>query len=130
MSYSSYTLAIASVPSILSNFNFYLKDIVVSGNYPRYSGLIARGNCGGIRLDFEDAKIWNTRFTLLHTAIQELALVRQREYQTLETRVQFLELNTNRTLLKAKIQGAIYGAATGVFASGMFLAFIYFFWIK
>ena len=81
-------------------------------------------------MDNEDSKILNSRFTLLHSAIEELARFRRNEYEGLLLRIEVLESRIQETFLTAQFQGAIYGGAMGLFASMFFLAFLYFSGIK
>lgn len=81
-------------------------------------------------MDFDDAKIWNARFTLLHVAIQELAQLRMREYDALEYRVKVLESRNEKISFKTRFRDVIYGFVGGVFGAMFFVALIYFFLIK
>ncbi|WP_254565332.1 hypothetical protein [Oscillatoria sp. HE19RPO] len=76
-------------------------------------------------MDDEDKKILNSRFTLLHSAIEELAKFRRNEYDGLLLRIERLESKIQETFLSAQFNGAIWGASAGLLASMMFLAFLY-----
>lgn len=81
-------------------------------------------------MEDEDRRILNSRFTLLHSAIEELARFRRNEYEGLLLRIEVLESEMNSARLSAQFHGGMYGAATGLFTSMFFLAFLYFSGIK
>lgn len=81
-------------------------------------------------MEDEDRKILNSRFTLLHSAIEELARFRRNEYEGLLLRIEVLESRINEAYLNAKFQGGLYGAISGLFSTIFFLAFFYFSGIK
>ncbi len=79
----------------------------------------------GQDMDDEDKRILNSRFTLLHSAIEELARFRRNEYDGLLLRIERLESKIQEALLSAQFNGAIWGAIAGVLTSVMFLVSVY-----
>lgn len=66
-----------------------------------------------IRVEEEDRRILNSRFTLLHSAIEELAKFRRNEYDGLLLRIESLESKINAAYLSAEFQGGLCGAGAG-----------------
>jgi len=77
-------------------------------------------------MDNEDKKILNCRFTLLHSAIEELARFRRNEYDGLILRIESLESKMHEAHLSSQFQGGIYGGISGILTSLFFMAFLYF----
>lgn len=78
-------------------------------------------------MDNEDKKILNSRFTLLHSAIEELARFRRHEYDGLLLRIESLESKIQAAYLTAEFQGGLYGAFMGALVSLGFFMFLYLF---
>jgi hypothetical protein len=81
-------------------------------------------------VDNEDSKIINSRFTLLHSAIEELARFRRNEYEGLLLRIEVLESRINTAILEAVFKGGLAGFVTGIFGALFFLTTLYFSGIK
>jgi hypothetical protein len=79
----------------------------------------------GIKVEDEDRKILNARFTLLHSAIEELSRFRRNEYEGLLSRLEILESRINTACSEAQLQGAIYGFSAGVLGAIFFVGFIH-----
>lgn len=76
-------------------------------------------------MNHEDGKILNARFTLLHSAIEELSRFRRNEYDLLLSRVELLEAKMSEAVTSAQYHGSIYGLLGGIASIAFYLLFSY-----